>query len=59
MIRDRGHTGVFWHFIGDCREKAGGEPGVVTGTLGQGDASPSAGLHKTLPPYTQLTGIKT
>ena len=23
MIRDRGHTRVLWHFIGDCREKVG------------------------------------
>lgn len=25
MIRDRGHTRVLWHFIGDCGEKAGSE----------------------------------
>lgn len=25
MIRDRGHTRVLWHFIGDCGEKVGSE----------------------------------
>ena len=46
MIRDRGHAWVLWHFIGDCGEKAGSEPGLWEGTLGQRDASPTTSLQR-------------
>lgn len=58
MIRDRGHTWVLWHFIRDCREKAGSELGVKA-ILSLEDSSSAISPNKPRHPHNQLAKSKT